>query len=57
MGIFSSKSVVNNNLESNMEMVEAPVGSDDYANMLKEKYSETIDEIVILKTLLENLKI
>lgn len=47
MGIFSSKSVLNNNLESNME-VEAPVGSDDYANMLKEKYSDTISEIVIL---------
>ena len=47
MGIFSSKSVVENNLESNVE-VEAPIGSDDYANMLKEKYSETIDEIVIL---------
>ena len=48
MGIFSSKSVVNNNLEDNMEVVEAPVGSDDYANMLKEKYRDTIDEIVIL---------
>ena len=48
MGIFSSKSVVNNNLEDNMEVVEAPVGRDDYANMLKEKYSDTIDEIVIL---------
>ena len=48
MGIFSSKSVVNNNLEDNMEMVEAPVGSDDYANMLKKKYSDTISEIVIL---------
>lgn len=48
MGIFSSRSVVNNNLESNMEVVEAPVGSDDYANMLKEKYSDTISEIVIL---------
>ena len=36
MGIFSSKSVVEDNLESNMEMVEAPLGSDDYANMLKE---------------------
>ena len=47
MGIFSSKSVLNNNLEDNMEVVEAPVGSDDYANMLKEKYSDTIDEIVI----------
>ena len=57
MGIFSSKSVVDSNLESNMEVVEAPVGSDDYANMLKEKYSDTISEIVILKTLLENLKI
>ena len=31
-----------------MEVVEAPVGSDDYANMLKEKYSDTISEIVIL---------
>ena len=48
MGIFSSKSVLNNNLESNMEAVEAPVGSDDYANMLKEKSSDTISEIVIL---------
>ena len=48
MGIFSSKSVVENNLESNMEAVEAPVGSDDYANMLKKKYSDTISEIVIL---------
>ena len=48
MGIFSGRSVVENNLEDNMEVVEAPVGSDDYANMLKEKYSETIDEIVIL---------
>ena len=48
MGIFSSKSVVDSNLESNMEVVEAPVGSDDYANMLKKKYSDTISEIVIL---------
>ena len=48
MGIFSSRSVAENNLEDNMEVVEAPVGSDDYANMLKEKYSDTIDEIVIL---------
>ena len=48
MGIFSSKSVLNNNLEDNMEVVEAPVGSDDYANMLKKKYSDTISEIVIL---------
>ena len=35
MGIFSSKSVLNSNLEDNVEVVEAPVGSDDYANMLK----------------------